>query len=586
MKRIGEALDVLGQVGFPLVLGAALGFWIADLGTPWLPDMLAGLSVWALISLLFIAIGKVLRDNAAHLDDDLELEDLRRMRVRKRVVAALVATPLAAGLWLFAQESQDPSPLTELSPADFDTAWQQDLESYRELDRGLERLLLTLHAEQVWADDQLSDDHERLLASAWVSFYDQAFALDALRAGWEDWWRFDPSRQERDQHVSAFLLGFTAELALYEKTARLTSEVLDKPNAKKFLDNPHPELGPDSFSHLRSELLGTRDRARLAAARQYLEGLERVGVLRSPTSRELLERAEHHLAVIQRVAPTEAAEIMVRADSQTMKRVLRRAWFPTRRGVAEWMGDVKLRRIGWYLIPDEQVAELEPQLLPGDVMLSRKNWYLSNVGLPGYWPHAILYIGDPEKLRAYADDTEVLAWLEEETGEALTFPEYMARRYPVHWLRYLQGDGDPHRVIEAVGEGTILNTLEHAAGDYLAAIRPHGTKLQRVQAVAAAFDHLDKPYDWDFDFATDHAVVCSEVVWRSWRTAGVDWPTQRVVGRDTYPPTLFVEQWRDGGPFDFVAFIDAREAERETFFSDEAALRATPDRPKWDLFQE
>ncbi|MEZ6188129.1 MAG: YiiX/YebB-like N1pC/P60 family cysteine hydrolase [Planctomycetota bacterium] len=255
-----------------------------------------------------------------------------------------------------------------------------------------------------------------------------------------------------------------------------------------------------------------------------------------------------------------------------------------------------MRRPGRYLIGHEVLEQVQPLLQPGDVLLGRKNWYLSNVGLPGFWPHAMLYVGTPDELATLNDDPDVLAWVQRTCGRELSFTQFLAVTYPRAWTaRTDPGQHEPLTVIEAVAEGVLQSTLQHCAGDYLAAMRPQLPAWVKAQAISRAFGYLDRPYDFDFDFASDQSLVCSEVVWRSYRPLeggpGLELPLVQVVGRPTLPPNELVKLYARefGAPdaqFAFVAFVDAREADQSTFLSDEAAFRASCDRSKWDFSQE
>jgi hypothetical protein len=151
-------------------------------------------------------------------------------------------------------------------------------------------------------------------------------------------------------------------------------------------------------------------------------------------------------------------------------------------------------------------------------------------------------------------------------------------------------------VIEAISEGVVFNSMEHATGDYLAAMRPRLETWVKARGVARAFGWLGRPYDFDFDFATDHELVCSELVWRSYRPLlggddpGLRVPTITTVGRQAVPPTELARLFRDehgkaDHQLDFVIFLEAIEKKKAAVISDEATFLKTVDRSKWDIFQ-
>ena len=154
------------------------------------------------------------------------------------------------------------------------------------------------------------------------------------------------------------------------------------------------------------------------------------------------------------------------------------------------MGNVRFGRPGDYLITRGQARDMEGRLLPGDILLGRKNWYLSNIGLPGFWPHAMLYIGDGEAIAVTFDnDPEVLEWVERAAGRDMSLSQYLQATYPLAWRRRETSNmsDDALTVIEAVSEGVIQNSVYGSSGDYMAAIRPRLANVFKARAIVRAF---------------------------------------------------------------------------------------------------
>lgn len=154
----------------------------------------------------------------------------------------------------------------------------------------------------------------------------------------------------------------------------------------------------------------------------------------------------------------------------------------------------------------ERLARLAATLRPGDILLVRQDGFLSNVFLPGFWPHALLWLGEADDwTRLSLGDDRVLA---DDPIVRAVLPRYAAPA---------DEHGNPARVLEATSDGVVFSSIEHAlAKDYVVALRPTLPEPTVAGALRRALACLGRPYDFSFDFATDDRVVCTELVYRAY----------------------------------------------------------------------
>ena len=242
--------------------------------------------------------------------------------------------------------------------------------------------------------------------------------------------------------------------------------------------------------------------------------------------------------------------------------------------LASWIGDTKLRepREGQTLIGSAQLAELRKMLRPGDILLERRNWFLSNAFLPGYWPHAALYVGRPEELQALGIDQDP--------------------RVQKHWKKFAADDehGHAHVIVEALSEGVVCATLEHSigGGDSVAVLRPRLPPARIREAIGRGFSHVGKCYDFEFDFFSTDKIVCTELVFRAYggriEDGDIRFDLVDVMGRKTLPAIEIVrkfanERGKPDAQMELIAFLDGDEKTGTCPFCDEAAFVHTLQRP-------
>ena len=162
------------------------------------------------------------------------------------------------------------------------------------------------------------------------------------------------------------------------------------------------------------------------------------------------------------------------------------------------------------------------------------------------------------------------------------------RRGPPEYARSLTREGDhPRRVLEALSEGVVFTSLEHsAAADALAVLRPRLPPAERPAALVRAFGYAGRPYDYDFDFRTDAALVCTELVYKAYEAAGLRFPVVEILGRPVLPANELARRFdADFGAaaqqFDLILFVDGHERSGVAVEASVEKFRQSWRRPKW-----
>lgn len=207
-------------------------------------------------------------------------------------------------------------------------------------------------------------------------------------------------------------------------------------------------------------------------------------------------------------------------------------------------------------------------------------------------------MGTTQERAAYFAVPEVQAWVRAQGEASGEFEKLLARRTPDAYAGQSQRleHGNTARVIEAVSEGVSFTSIEHSAdADSLAVLRPRNPKVEKAQALLRAFGYVGRPYDFNFDFRSDAALVCSELVFKAYEPAngmaGLHFPVSEVLGRIATSPNDMVRQFDEqyGGAAqqtDFVLFLDGNERKGHAVETGLAAFRSSWRRPKWHLLTQ
>jgi len=402
-------------------------------------------------------------------------------------------------------------------------------------------------------------------------------AREALvRIAW--YYRETPETRDAEARARALVLAHTATVELCTREMQFIDTFAGDEQAERKLNEADPARGvpPRMFDKIRARLADGAALETLAAGSAAFAELASEGGLPGGEPWESLAREAESGARVVELLSERVSDYRVKHSLTHTIKLGEEGIYKVSAVVSTWIGDARVRqRPGdGGLISEEQVEDLRGRLQPGDILIERRNWYLSNAFLPGFWPHSALYIGNRADIEAMGLHQD-----------ARVSPHMSDLDEP-----------DPHGgervVIESISDGVVFTSLEYSVGgaDAVCVLRPLLPQARIDEAIQRAFSHLGKPYDFDFDFFSTDKLVCTEVIHQAYGKS-LDFELVEIMNRKTLPALQIVRRWAetkdDPEPLlDLVAFLDADEDRGTAVVASATTLVETLDRPGMTLLEE
>ncbi|CAA6693708.1 MULTISPECIES: YiiX/YebB-like N1pC/P60 family cysteine hydrolase [unclassified Lentimonas] len=345
------------------------------------------------------------------------------------------------------------------------------------------------------------------------------------------------------QSLPRFILAYAAACLLMRAGSFIVEMAQAHPIVMKKLDEPEPRFGHESkiFTRIYRSLTSPKRRWAFFEATRYYEAhrseiVELEDDVDLGAVVELLVAEEATVSARRRDFLKTRLAYRIHSFMRRNHSGLRKTMFQMLKlsgsAVAELKQPfVKPLGAGKRVTPEVQ-ERLLAFLQPGDVLVMRHDDAMSNLFLPGFWPHAAFYIGT----NGQRSELGVLSDIE--IDESICFLE--AKKDGVK----LRPPGDTLQV------------------DSFTVLRPRVSDAERAEAVSRGLTHAGKLYDFIFDFAAADRLACTELVYRSYHSVGsIAFELQAHAGRPCLSAEDLLNQAVGGGWFEPVLIFGVAKRE-------------------------
>ncbi len=345
-----------------------------------------------------------------------------------------------------------------------------------------------------------------------------------------------------ENQLKGIMLSLSAALILYDNYMLAISIFEQDDKLRRFLNERDSGygIGQNELAHITQSYNSVSKRKRLKTALTFYEAqmaklsdslqndarFNYLKMLISQSPSYNLTQSESAFSVIDR-----KLKFMAALTSDTLHQLTADGVNLFSQFFGNSIGLIETRKGKLYDRP-EVLDSVMGKLKPGDILLEKTPFRLTDQFIPGHWGHAAIWIGTEAELKQLGIWHHPLV------------KEYHAQ--------IKKG----HGVVEALRSGVQISPLSHFLNiDDLAILRNSKLDNRTVLAdrILLALRQVGKEYDFNFDVETTDKIVCSELIYVVYTS--ITWPTDKTLGRFTISPDNVASKALEGGPLKLIAFF-------------------------------
>lgn len=467
----------------------------------------------------------------------------------------------------------------------------EEIDQSLELIKELEHVVNEIERNEIMFSsdiENMSLAHKQIILDKWVSYVGCYNGLNEIRQKYKSELIL---KNTEDSHTKFknILLIYASTIAIRKNTVLLANIIDKNKYLVSMLNESRSEynINKKQYYYITQEITEISQMISLFRNKHYFDFMinyyEGSGYERDKREKELLDYANCNYSNVIKLVKDNRNIVFNNIVNFFGKNVFD-FWFPLQKWIAIRITGVDYSRRKEKYISNEDIDVMKEELLPGDILLKRNNYQLTNIGLPGFWTHSAIYLGCVEELDKYFVDMLL--------GDYQCVSEYLKVMYPKVYDSLYDKNNRPY-IIEVIAPGVIINSLDAIAKvDYFSALRPKLFKEDKLKALFVAFEYLGKAYDYNFDIMTDNALFCSELVYKAYLCSnnkkGIKFTLEPKAGRLLLSPNSIIKKFDEefnskNAEFDFVLFYDGSEKERKAIRKNAKELKATWKLTKWTI---